>query len=86
MQNQRIEDEDPAGREARTDNAVLDFMLVGPSWPWSVEEIVRELGNKVDAEDAVVRLIGAGLAHRMGEFIFPTRSARRASEVRIGTV
>lgn len=61
MQDQRIEDEDPSRREARTDNTVLDFMLVGPSWPWSVEEIVRELGNKVDAEDAVARLIGDGL-------------------------
>ena len=86
MQNQRIEDENPAEREARTDNAVLDFMLIGPSWPWSVEEIVRELGNKVDAEDSVARLIGTGLAHRLGEFIFPTRTARRASEVQIGTV
>jgi hypothetical protein len=50
MQDQRIEDEEPARREARTDNIVLDFMLVGASWPWSVEEIVRELGNEVDAK------------------------------------
>jgi hypothetical protein len=86
MQDQRIEDEDPGSHEARTDNTVLDFMLVGPSWPWSVEEIVRELGNKVDAEDAVARLIGTGLAHRLGEFIFPTRTARRACELQIGTI
>jgi hypothetical protein len=86
MQNQRIEDEAPAGREERTDNIVLDFMLVGPSWPWSVEEIARELGDKFDAENAVARLIGTGLAHRLGEFIFPTRAARRASELQIGTV
>lgn len=46
MQHQRIGDEDPTDAENRADNTVLDFMLVGSSWPWSVDEIVRELGNK----------------------------------------
>jgi hypothetical protein len=86
MQDQRIEDDGPAHHENRADSTVLDFMLVGSSWPWSVDEIVRELGNKVDAEDAVARLIGTGLAHRFGEFVFPTRTARRAAELQLGTV
>jgi hypothetical protein len=86
MQHQRIGDEDPTDTEHRVDNTVLDFMLVDSSWPWSVDEIVRELGNKVDAEDAVARLIGTGLAHRFGEFVFPTRTARRAAELQLGTV
>ncbi len=86
MSDQRIQDEDPQEREQRTDNTVLDFMLLGGSWPWSVQEIARELGDQVDAEDAVARLVGTGLAHRIGEFIFPTRAARRAADLQVGTV
>jgi hypothetical protein len=87
MQDQRIRDEDaPQRREECIDSVVLDFMLTGPSCPWSLQELARELGNPADAEDAVARLAGAGLVHRLGEFVFPTRAARRAEEVQIGTV
>jgi hypothetical protein len=48
-------------------------------------KIVRELANKVDAENAVARLIGAGVAHRLGELTFPTRTTRRACGLQIGT-
>jgi len=88
MQKQRIPDEDPAGglSEEEMDNTVIGFMLGGECWPWSLDEIVRECGDRIDAEDAVARLAAAGLIHRLGEFVFPTRTARRADELRIGSV
>jgi predicted transcriptional regulator len=87
MRHDRIAGEDPGGgiSEEHTDSVVLDFMLCGPSWPWSVEEISRELGQRTNAEDAVSRLTETGLLHRFGEFVFPTRTARRARDMEIGT-
>ncbi len=38
------------------------------------------------AVDAVSRLQRTGLVHRSGEFVFPTRDARRANEMQIGSV
>lgn len=88
MPDQRIQDEDSQDRlsEERIDNIVLDFMLLDQSCPWSVQEIVRELGDKNDALDALSRLQRMGLVHRLGEFVFPTRAARRAAELRVGSV
>jgi hypothetical protein len=68
------------------DNIVLDFMLHGGGWPWTLDELARELGSQANADDAVGRLAGTGLVHRFGEFIIPTRSARRANEMQIGTI
>jgi hypothetical protein len=81
-------DEAPTARlsEEHIDSAVLDCMLLGEGWPWSLEEIARELGDAPDAEDAVRRLIGTGLAHQLGGFVFPTRTARRAAQLQLGTV
>jgi hypothetical protein len=77
-------------RASRTDedldNVVLGLALDDPPWLWSVEEIARELGDEVDTHDAVARLAAAGLLHRLGEFVFPTRAARRADEIHVGTV
>jgi hypothetical protein len=85
MQQERIPGERRGTRlsEEEIDNTVISFLLDGDAWPWSREEIARELGDKADAEDAVARLAGAGLVHRIGDFAFPTRSLRRASELRI---
>jgi hypothetical protein len=88
MQQERI----PGGRRGtglsddEIDNTVIGLVLDGGAWPWSLEEIASELGDKADAEDAVARLAGAGLVHRIGDFAFPTRSLRRASELRIDSV
>jgi hypothetical protein len=60
--------------------------MLGQGWPWSIEEIGRELGNQIEAVDAVARLTNTGLVHRLGNFVFPTRTARRAAEIEIGTV
>jgi hypothetical protein len=88
MPDQGIQDEDSQDRvsDERIDNAVLNCMLVGQSWPWSVQELAHELGSETRAVDAVSRLQRTGLVHRSGEFVFPTRAACRASEMQIGSV
>jgi hypothetical protein len=72
-----------AGSEpARSESAVMLMLLeMGHPWPWSMQEITRELGNELLAADAVVGLHAAGLVHRSGEFVFPTRSATRLREL-----
>ncbi len=88
MPDQGNQDEDQRDRrqiEGQTDNLVLSVMLREESWPWSVEEIGRELANQAEARDAVCRLAEHGLVHRLGDFVFPTRAARRGAEIEIGT-
>jgi hypothetical protein len=88
MQQQRIPEERRGTglSDDEIDNTVVSFLLDRPSWPWSLEEIARELGDRPDAEDAVARLTGTGLVHRIDDFAFPTRSLRRAGELRLDTV
>lgn len=76
--------EDVAERENQTDKVIL--MLCESSVPWSVEEIGRELQDQLRAVDAVQRLTETGLVHRLGDFVFPTRTARRADELEVGTI
>ena len=49
-------------------------------------DIARELQAPIDTVDAVCRLHAAGLVHRFGEFVIPTHAARRADELKVGTV
>jgi hypothetical protein len=72
--------------EARLDSGVLGLMLGTHPWPWSISEIARELENEGNAEDAVNRLTACGLLHRVGDFVFPTRTAGRAAEIEVGTL
>ncbi len=87
MSDQRIQDEHPTDgfSEEQLDSIVLDFMLCDQSCPWTVQELGRELGHHSNAVDAVRRLTATGLVHRSGEFVFPTRTARRANDIKIGT-
>lgn len=71
--------------EDQRDNTILNIMLCGPSYPWTVDELVREVQDS-EAADAVARLAEAGLVHRFGEFVFPTRTARRADELQVGAI
>jgi hypothetical protein len=72
--------------EAERDNSVLNLLFCDSSYPWTVDEIVRETQDRLSTEDAVRRLAGAGLLHQLGEFVFPTRAARRANDMGVGTV
>lgn len=45
--------------------------------PWAVAELERELGS--DAHDGVGRLVGRGLAHRLGDkFVIASAAGRHA--------
>lgn len=72
--------------EEQRDNSVLNLLFCNASWPWSVAEISRELQNHDDVVDAVARLTEAGLVHCFGEFVFPTRTARRVNELGVGSL
>jgi DNA-binding HxlR family transcriptional regulator len=44
--------------------------------PWSMEEIVREIGDEIMVTDAIANLRAAGLVHRTSDnFVFATRAA-----------
>jgi len=75
MQNERIQRVERD--DVRSDHTVLE-LLITEDRLWSFEEVVRELGERVVIEDAVARLHGAGLIHRLESFVFATRAAMRA--------
>ena len=66
-------------REDALDDEILR-LLFGSPYPWTVAELSRELASD-DARDGVGRLLRAGLVHRIEDFAFPTRAARRAREL-----
>jgi hypothetical protein len=49
--------------------------------PWSIHEIELEIGDAIDVEDAVARLHGAGLLHKVGDYVWITRAALHAEEM-----
>ncbi|HEY8304522.1 MAG TPA: hypothetical protein VIG42_08040 [Solirubrobacteraceae bacterium] len=56
---------------------ILTLLLSDRQCVWSVEELVMEIGRRLDTTDAVAALHGAGFVHRCGEFVFATRAAIR---------
>ena len=78
MQDQRSRD--VAVDEAGMDVAVLALLMDGSDQRlWSVEEVDREIGD--GAGDALARLHGAGLVHRLEGFVFATRAALRGARL-----
>jgi hypothetical protein len=57
---------------------LLDLLLTDEApGLWSHDEIARAMGDPVVAIDATDTLHAAGLIHRVGDFVFPTRAAAR---------
>jgi hypothetical protein len=55
--------------EARLDALLLDHLLLSP-WPWTLEELGREIQEKgTDTVDAVARLTETGLVHCLDGFV-----------------
>ncbi len=50
--------------------------------PLSIEELIRDYDSRLTTEDALNNLRADGLIHRCGEFVFATRTAIRASQLR----
>ena len=63
-----------------TEQGILSMLLVDEGL-WSVDEVAREIGDRVAAEDGIANLFGAGLVHRCGEFVFATRAAVRSARI-----
>ena len=68
----------PAEDEERIDTAVLALLLGDHGRPWSNDEVALEIGDPIAATDSLARLYGAGLVHRLGGFVFASRSALRS--------
>lgn len=71
-----------AQQEAIADEMVLDMLLDG-DWqrPWSLEEISRELGDPVEADDCLGRLTRRGLVHQLDGYVFASRAAIHAIRI-----
>jgi hypothetical protein len=74
--------------DEEVESAVLQQLLDLHPTQVTVEELAREFGarsNDFAGHDAVERavrdLAGAGLLHRGGEFVMPTRAALRFNEL-----
>ena len=69
--------------EASRCEAIVMLMLLyaGHRWPWSMAEVSRELGDELRAMEAVAGLHAAGLVHRCGEFVVPSRPATRLQQL-----
>ena len=63
------------------DQAILSLLLFEPCMgPWAIDELVREIGDRIAVDDSLWRLFRAGLIHRLAEgFVFATRAAARAA-------
>jgi hypothetical protein len=76
--------------EDRAEQSVLALLLEAHPALLSVDEIVREMTDRPDefgprdrVNNAVRDLVGSGLAHRNGSFVFASRAAVRFEELRL---
>lgn len=75
---------DPADVLRVNDSAVYGLLLSPQQQrPWAVREVVLELGDQIEVEDALARLHGAGLVHRCGAFVWATRAALAADAIEL---
>lgn len=66
--------------EEQDDGSVLSLLTEAP-YPCSVDELARECQGRRVAENALGRLVRAGLVHRVGDFAWPTRAVLRADAI-----
>lgn len=78
MQDEPI---DSGDQSETAEAAVLALLLSDGRRPWTVGELVLELGDLVDAMDAVESLRGFGLVHRRGDVAFASRAAIEADRL-----
>jgi hypothetical protein len=80
MQHQRTLT--PAQEDGMIDSGVLG-LLIRPDHRrlWSQDEIDREIGQ--DTTDSLNRLYGGGLIHRLDCFVWASRAAIKADEIRM---
>jgi hypothetical protein len=73
----------PVRRRGDEIQFVVLALLLDPEspGPWSVEELVLEVGCEWSVPDAVARLHAAGLVHLCGGFVFATRAASRFGQL-----
>jgi Fe2+ or Zn2+ uptake regulation protein len=84
------DDRPVAEREDMAQQAVLAILLEAHPGQRSVEEVIREMTDRPDdfaardtVDNAIRDLVGAGLLHRHGAFVFATHAAVRFDELRI---
>jgi hypothetical protein len=67
------------------DDGMLLAILLDSDQPglWSIDELIRAVGDRTTAADALMRLERDGLIHRLDRFVFPTRAAVRGEEIRV---
>jgi hypothetical protein len=93
MAHQHMSNASDAGtrpEEDRVQQAVLSLLLDAHPAQRSMDEILREMTDQPDdfavrdaIDNAVRDLVGAGLAHRHGAFVFATRAAVRFDELQL---
>jgi hypothetical protein len=79
MQDQS--NETPAEQDHRTEQTVLVMLLGDGQRIWSLDELVSEIGRRMETVDALAALQAAGLVQRCNEFVFATRAALRFDEI-----
>jgi hypothetical protein len=70
----------PTERQRQLDSAILAMLVHEEALLWSVEEIAREI--KTDPVDSLDRLHGGGFIHRLENYVWATRAAFIADELR----
>lgn len=83
MQDDPSADQNDVLRDSRVIEAGIYDRLVTPDQqrPLAVRELVLEIGDQIEVEDALAQLHGSGLVHRCGEFVWATRAALAADAI-----